>query len=386
MKRNISKICLFILTIAFVGFLGNVNQARGLEFDLNYTPPCIGGEVGGNCPSDEQISGSIASYIKRIYMFSVGIAGVLAVGMIVVGAIMISVSAGNPDKQREGRDYITSALWGVALLLGSYLILRTINPRLVNLSELERTTREARQVRILTYELAAGAATTTCPTEGQTGCFFNENNEACPFDLTSDAVCTSLDSRTSACDNVPDTNAAGETLSPSPRYPCACWNCKVLNTADYPVKTGACPGTLARCFLEEDTLDAFKDFIEELRDFPSIRLGSDGPGVWRVTEAFPPAVRHSSLSHYNGRGFDFGRGGTNFPTFPSPTDAGFCNEIRLIATAAARQFNRIYIEALPDNYCRDLNPPTNPIQGLTGVERRTFQTTTGFHIHVENPK
>lgn len=77
---------------------------------------------------------NVSSYIANLYKFGVGIAGILAVGMIVAGAILYSVS-GAVDKKNEGKDMIYSAIWGVVLLLGSYLILKTVNPRLVELQQ-----------------------------------------------------------------------------------------------------------------------------------------------------------------------------------------------------------------------------------------------------------
>jgi len=74
---------------------------------------------------------SIQGYIVNFYEFGLAIAGILAVGMIVAGAIFYSLSGASPDKQSEAKDMITSAIWGVVLLFGSYLILKTINPSLV---------------------------------------------------------------------------------------------------------------------------------------------------------------------------------------------------------------------------------------------------------------
>lgn len=103
--------------------------------EINIKFPCPSGEFGvGECP--EITTDSIPNYIVRLYQFSIGIAGILAVGMIIAGAIMYSVS-GAVDKKAEGKDMIMSALWGVLLLFGSYLILKTINPRLIDLKEPE---------------------------------------------------------------------------------------------------------------------------------------------------------------------------------------------------------------------------------------------------------
>ena len=74
------------------------------------------------------------AYVSGFYNFALMIGGVLAFGAIVYGGILYAVSAGNSSRQSEGRAWITSALLGLLLLAGAYLILYTINPNLVNLS------------------------------------------------------------------------------------------------------------------------------------------------------------------------------------------------------------------------------------------------------------
>ncbi|MBI5732903.1 TrbC/VirB2 family protein [Candidatus Jorgensenbacteria bacterium] len=82
-------------------------------------------------PGSSAGTSSIQAYIVSFYQFGVAIAGILAVGMIIVGGIFYSISGASPDRQSEAKDMISSALWGLALIFGSYLILRTINPALV---------------------------------------------------------------------------------------------------------------------------------------------------------------------------------------------------------------------------------------------------------------
>ena len=71
--------------------------------------------------------------MSGFYQFALMIGGVLAFGAIVYGGILYAASAGNPSKQSEGKEWIKSALFGLLLLAGAYLILYTINPNLVNL-------------------------------------------------------------------------------------------------------------------------------------------------------------------------------------------------------------------------------------------------------------
>lgn len=72
-------------------------------------------------------------YIVRFYNFGIAISGALALIMVVWGGLYVTIS-GAVDKKKEGYDMIRSALWGLALLFGANLILRTINPRLATLT------------------------------------------------------------------------------------------------------------------------------------------------------------------------------------------------------------------------------------------------------------
>ncbi|NUM25566.1 MAG: hypothetical protein HUU49_02970 [Candidatus Buchananbacteria bacterium] len=85
-------------------------------------------ESGGNLEVDW-----IGQYIGAIYNYGVAVAGVLAVIMIMVGGFLWLVSAGNPNQISTAKDFITSALTGLLLALFSFIILQTVNPRLVKL-------------------------------------------------------------------------------------------------------------------------------------------------------------------------------------------------------------------------------------------------------------
>ncbi len=78
-----------------------------------------------------------ADFIQKLYDYALSIAGTLAVVMIVYGGVKYVVSAGSVSAQSDARDIIKNAVWGIVLLGGAYLVLNTINPRLVNLSENE---------------------------------------------------------------------------------------------------------------------------------------------------------------------------------------------------------------------------------------------------------
>jgi len=73
-----------------------------------------------------------AETINQILSFIFAGAGLLAFGAIVYGAVQYTFAAGNSSLQSDAKDRIWQALVGLLLLVSSFLILKTINPQLVN--------------------------------------------------------------------------------------------------------------------------------------------------------------------------------------------------------------------------------------------------------------
>lgn len=88
--------------------------------------------AGGTCPNQDA---GPAAYIARLYTFGLMIAGAAAFGMIIFGGLKYVLAAGNLASTQEAKETITSAIWGLVLLLMAYVILYTINPRLVNVQD-----------------------------------------------------------------------------------------------------------------------------------------------------------------------------------------------------------------------------------------------------------
>jgi len=72
-------------------------------------------------------------FVANFYRFGLIIAGTLAFAVIVWAGIKYTLSAGNPSAQGDAKSWIWSALMGLLLLAGAYLVLSTISPNLVNL-------------------------------------------------------------------------------------------------------------------------------------------------------------------------------------------------------------------------------------------------------------
>ncbi len=84
----------------------------------------------------------LPDYVKYIFNFAIIIGGLIALVMIILGGTRYMASAGNPSLMADARDQIFSAIIGLFLLLGSYLILTTINPQLTTVTPVRTEIKE----------------------------------------------------------------------------------------------------------------------------------------------------------------------------------------------------------------------------------------------------
>ena len=117
------SIFLIILLLAInLFFTGPASAQYKLETGL----PNV---AGGQLPANQELP----SYINYLFIFGLGLITVLALGQMIIGGMMYILAAGNAAKMEDAKDHIYQALLGLGLLLASYLLLRTVNPDLVNL-------------------------------------------------------------------------------------------------------------------------------------------------------------------------------------------------------------------------------------------------------------
>lgn len=115
---------------------GDAAWARNLQRDIQQKQPS---QASTNISCDQQYPwckdepGNIADLIRKFYNYALAAVGVTALGAIIFGGIKYTVSAGNPSGQSDAIQWITGAVWGLVLLLGANLLLRTINPKLTSL-------------------------------------------------------------------------------------------------------------------------------------------------------------------------------------------------------------------------------------------------------------
>ena len=75
-----------------------------------------------------------SEYITAIYTFALGLGTLLAMLMIVIGAVQYTLSE-SATKKEDRIDRITSAVLGLSLLLAATLILNFVNPQIPELSD-----------------------------------------------------------------------------------------------------------------------------------------------------------------------------------------------------------------------------------------------------------
>ena len=76
----------------------------------------------------------IGQYIAGIYTYAIGIVGILAAVVLMIGGVIWITAGGNQTRIGEAKAWIGASLTGLILALCSYLILYTINPDLTKIT------------------------------------------------------------------------------------------------------------------------------------------------------------------------------------------------------------------------------------------------------------
>lgn len=114
-------------------------------------------------------SKGLGDYIPAIYNYLVAIVSIVAIVVIMVGGMQILTAGGSAEKVGKGKERILGAVIGLFLALGSYTILKTVNPALVNL--------KLPELKLISPE----SLTNWCPNESKYVCggSFKVNNKSC---------------------------------------------------------------------------------------------------------------------------------------------------------------------------------------------------------------
>jgi hypothetical protein len=200
---------------------------------------------------------TIGGFLNSLFQAVIGIAGVLAVIMIIYHAWTYLTSENITEKVLL-KEKLLKVLLGLVLLLGAYVILRTINPNLLNL-----------EPNIKNIELSTAGEDGSIPTgKGANPGKTYTQNDACP----------------------------GQSAT-QPNETC------VLIPDSINVKPGA--GKYSE-----------KDLVARLSQLKTA-LTSKGITEWRITEAWKPTVTHISSCHPLGTCVDINYTGNIQSTYPT---------------------------------------------------------------------
>lgn len=129
MKKIIISIFILLPALSF---------AQVTEYQLLEPLPCIEG-VGQTCNSSGLIEKiNTNAYVVYVFKFSIAFAAVATVMVIIISGFQYATTDIISTKG-NAKDRINNALMGLVTILASYLILQTIDPRLVELTDFGET-------------------------------------------------------------------------------------------------------------------------------------------------------------------------------------------------------------------------------------------------------
>lgn len=124
----------------FIPFLAPIAVNAAYE-PAQFKPQITIGEFVKDKPETVESSGlTIWNYIKAIYKYAIGVVGIVAAVVLMIGGIMWLTAGGNQTRIGEAKAYIGASLSGLLLALTSFMILATVNPKLVQFNPLDVTT------------------------------------------------------------------------------------------------------------------------------------------------------------------------------------------------------------------------------------------------------
>ncbi len=129
--RTFSK-HLFIIFVCLVligtFFTLKTDSLFARELEIHY-PTLPGGQAAPSTDADH------AAYLSYLFYFAIESVGIIAFVILVYGGVSYLISGGSVTKMKNARTKIYGGLFGVMIVLGSYLVVQTINPSLVGITD-----------------------------------------------------------------------------------------------------------------------------------------------------------------------------------------------------------------------------------------------------------
>jgi hypothetical protein len=110
--------------------IGNVDNTQPPVPSTNQAPGPLPGT--GIPPDNNADATALGVLVSKIYLYALGLAGLLAVCVSVWGGYVYMTSRGNAAQAQKGKEWILGGLTGMLLLFGAYILLNTINTDLTD--------------------------------------------------------------------------------------------------------------------------------------------------------------------------------------------------------------------------------------------------------------
>lgn len=260
MKRDSIKqiilniILLGVLLISIFPAIG-VNAQTTNEYVLLAQLPCVG---GGDCKNVDEKT-TLEKYLPGMFKLLIGLSAVAAVLNIVIGGFQY-MSSDAIQSKGAGRERVKNSIYGLILVIGAWIILNEINPKLLSLN-----------LSINSVKVDAPAGGTLSPVN-DISTFSGRVRQSCPG-------CEIIESATY---RLSEANIA--------RFNCQ--TCTPMANGIPIQRDGA---------TNSNVVPDLSTRLVALNN----ELTQQGVG-WVVTEAFPPTVNHVDGCHYNGSCVDAG--------------------------------------------------------------------------------
>lgn len=141
------------------------SKSTGIPIPNEVVIPNFGGT--GQTVVDGQ---TIANYIRAVFIYFVWTVGIVAVFMIVYGAVRWIAAGGNPGRINDARTTVDNAVIGLIIALTSVVLLRVINPELTVLPSIDTGVIQPEKLNLddVVGENGEGAAGGACLTKNGT--------------------------------------------------------------------------------------------------------------------------------------------------------------------------------------------------------------------------
>ncbi len=123
---------------------------------------------------------TLGEWVSAVYMFLAGAMAIIATMMVMWGGIQWLTASGNAAHVNDAKETIYSAILALLLTFGSYLLLRTINPRLVEVRDLSELVTSVARIEQLRADLPKRVSAILFGDAGLSGDKNAFNAQACP--------------------------------------------------------------------------------------------------------------------------------------------------------------------------------------------------------------